>query len=214
MSVSRNVLRSMKKVMGVISTIQVLSACSSQVSCAVVNMGFCPYDKTLYFSGDGVINDSWKKQYSPESIMRVVIGKGIIGIGENAFCGCKALKIINLPNSVNNIGVSAFAESGLETIIACGVTKIGDFAFYNCKNLKKVYMPIVKEIGNFAFDGCSHITPSTIIRVDNLIPSPYYVNKAILKEFNNAFPSEDKTTNLPSIEDDEEDDEIRGVAYS
>ena len=61
-------------------------------------------------------------------------------IGKSAFCHCKNLQNITIPESVTSIGSWAFF--GCETLenanIPNGVTNIGEFAFSNCSNLRNV----------------------------------------------------------------------------
>jgi len=68
--------------------------------------------------------------------------------------------VVTLPPSVKEIGVSAFAYSGLEKIIfkkGSELETIGESAFYNCIELKVVTLtPNVKEIGASAFS-CSSL---------------------------------------------------------
>ena len=54
-----------------------------------------------------------------------------IFIDDGAFCGCKSLKTVEIPN-------------GLETI--------EDYAFAGCKSLEEVTIPEYVEIGYRAFD--------------------------------------------------------------
>ena len=39
-------------------------------------------------------------------------------IGREAFCGCSSLKEVDLPDSLKEIGLSSFRESGLESFTA------------------------------------------------------------------------------------------------
>ena len=45
-----------------------------------------------------------------EALEEVIIGEGIVSVGEKAFTGCTALKTITLPTSLKSIGNFAFAE--------------------------------------------------------------------------------------------------------
>lgn len=60
-------------------------------------------------------------------------------IGREAFCGCSSLRNIDLPDSVEEIGVDAFLSSGLETFVAPKALRtLRQSALENCKNLKHV----------------------------------------------------------------------------
>ena len=68
------------------------------------------------------------------------------------YVGCKSLTNINIPNSVTNIGDSAFAgcKSLTSINITDGVTNIGNGAFSGCKSLTKIIIPssVVNMNGN------------------------------------------------------------------
>ena len=115
-----------------------------------------------------------------------VIPYSIIEICSNAFLGCEALKSITIPNTVQLIGASTFANcismesfvvkdkagidyipasccSGntalVEAYIGSGVESIYNYAFKNCQSLEKITIaPTVIEIYTKAFDGCDKLT--------------------------------------------------------
>ena len=77
-----------------------------------------------------------------------------------AFCGCRNLNSIEIPNSVTAIGGGAFADcSGLESItIPNSVTTIGKFVFWGCSSLKHITIPnSVTTIGENAFRECNSL---------------------------------------------------------
>lgn len=55
------------------------------------------------------------------SLQEVTLNEGLQEIATNAFCGCKALQSIYLPSTLNNIGSSAFYESGIKEISCAAV---------------------------------------------------------------------------------------------
>lgn len=73
----------------------------------------------------------------------VVFPDSLLSIGDASFSHCKALKKITIPASVENIGVAAFCNSGLEEITFLGIPNVIDYkAFYGCDNLKLIYAPV------------------------------------------------------------------------
>lgn len=92
-------------------------------------------NNTLTISGTGVMENysvsetPWRKYNS--SIQYVIIGDGVLSIGDYAFYSCTSLISITIPESVGSIGSKAFAYcSRLASItIPEGVTRIGNMAF-------------------------------------------------------------------------------------
>lgn len=52
-------------------------------------------------------------------IERVTISSGVSKIWRNAFCGCKKLKRVELPNSLTLINKTAFSECGYRLKLYC-----------------------------------------------------------------------------------------------
>ena len=80
---------------------------------------------------------------------------------EGAFCGCKSLKSVTIPNSVTIIGAFAFERcTGLTSItIPNSVTYIGTGAFDGCSGLTSVTIGnSVTRIQDNAFRDCSGLT--------------------------------------------------------
>ena len=97
-----------------------------------------------------------------KNITYVKLPDDVIGIGNNTFKDCSALKGVYLPSTVTSIGTSAFEGCTAMTQIAVpkAVTTIGDNAFKGDAKLYMVYMKDVDysaldTIGNSAFEGCS-----------------------------------------------------------
>lgn len=98
---------------------------------------------TLTISGSGKMYDfklggaPWYEHIG--SITKVVIKSCVTSIGSAAFAYCVGLTQITLPDSIEVIGASAFASSGLTGIkIPAGVYEIGECAFYSCLALNKI----------------------------------------------------------------------------
>lgn len=100
-----------------------------------------------------------------------IIPKDIMVIGDLAFCGCKNLTSISIPDGVTNISKGAFTWSGLTSIdIPNSVTRIGEFAFQSCKKLLSVTIPeSVTVIDEVAFSSCDTLQSLTILGNDTHI---------------------------------------------
>lgn len=148
----------------------------------VVDSGYCGYwddnyedrenitwqlmkDGTLEFFGEGYMEDfsynrvPWKDYV--DQIKEVVIygpqdelKSCILSIGRYAFSGCKNLKKISIPVSVEIIGLAAFSGSGIESIhLPANLKTIPTAAFSGCTNLKSVEFPAgLTKIENMAFE--------------------------------------------------------------
>ena len=74
-------------------------------------------------------------------------------IDEHAFDGCSSLARVDLPNTLEGIGMLAFAKTGIESLsVPPSVQFIGDKAFFHCKRLASVELVSgLRAIGEFAF---------------------------------------------------------------
>lgn len=76
-----------------------------------------------------------------KKISNVTISEGIITIGEFAFSECTSLKSIELPTTINELGISSFEYAGLTSInIPNSITDIPAAAFAGCK-LTSITLP-------------------------------------------------------------------------
>lgn len=94
-------------------------------------------------------------------IEKVIIGEGVTGIGNYAFYGCSALRIVEIASTVTNIGNSAFQNcTSLESIdIPDNVTRIGNSAFSGCEQLSSISLPDnMVTIEDYAFESCKALT--------------------------------------------------------
>ena len=139
-------------------------------------------DGTLYISGQGDMPDyGWDKipPWRDFSINKVVVQKGITGIGSFAFGDCSSLSSIEIPEGVTSIGYSAFEYcSSLSSIkIPEGVTSIGFHAFGDCSSLSSIKIPKgVTSIEGSAFEGCSSLSSIEIPKGVTSIESGVFEN--------------------------------------
>ena len=141
-------------------------------------------DGTCYVSG--IDNKDADKVVIPDTSPN---GDRVIGIGGQAFRGCKKLAEIIIPDSVQFIKDGAFSEcnnlikiennlsyvdnwvidcddSITEAIIKGDCVGVADSAFKDCDNLMSITIGAeVKNIGELAFDGCKKL-----VEIYNLSP--------------------------------------------
>ncbi|MDE5989287.1 MAG: leucine-rich repeat domain-containing protein [Duncaniella sp.] len=106
-----------------------------------------------------------EEAFRGSSITSINIPNSVTEIGGSAFSGCSFLTSITIPNSVTEIERSAFEGcSSLASItIPNWVTKINGSAFRGCSSLTSITIPnSVTGIGSSAFSGCSSLTSVTI----------------------------------------------------
>ena len=76
---------------------------------------------TLRISGDGYMpngtDQCWKTALGSRYITELVIEEGVKSIMEGAFYGEEKLKSVTLPDSLEFIGDSAFADTGIESVV-------------------------------------------------------------------------------------------------
>lgn len=83
------------------------------------------------------------------------MGNNVTHIGERAFSGCSSLKTIQLSNSLELIGDSAFGGCGLDSIsLPDSVISIGTGAFRSSSLTNVVLGLNVTSVGESAFFGC------------------------------------------------------------
>ena len=103
-----------------------------------------------------------------------IIPNSVTNIGESAFYNCDSLISICVPGSVTSIGDSAFEDcSGLTSInIPGSVTSIGKNAFRGCSGLTSINIPdSVTSMGGSVFRDCRSLTsiniPDSVTIIDD-----------------------------------------------
>ena len=115
----------------------------------------------------------------------------VVSIGTEAFSGCAAIEVVNLPigkmtelgnsvfkncselktafiggNNIKSIGTSCFSGCGkLKHLTLCdGLTSIGASAFNGCSSIEELSLPAeLTAIGNSAFANCSGLQGTTTL---------------------------------------------------
>ncbi|MBQ9493167.1 MAG: leucine-rich repeat domain-containing protein [Oscillibacter sp.] len=139
-----------------------------------VNNGVCgsgmtwrlDVDGVMTISGKGVMTDYPSANTVPWRAYRLDIRKvnieyGVTRIGSYAFSDCAAMTALTVPESVDSIGDSAFAncERLSDIVIANGLQEIGNRAFTGCAALEKLSLPkSVNALGQAAFSYCAGLT--------------------------------------------------------
>ena len=111
---------------------------------------FTPTEKGTYAVA---LADDLKPTIKSVVIPSEYAGKPVTEIASSAFANCSNLAAIDIPDTVEKIGESAFFASGIESVvIPDSVTEIGSYAFANCENLTEVSLGNnVEVIGRQAF---------------------------------------------------------------
>ncbi len=142
--------------------------CASSLSASDTQVDGIWYDfdsstKTASVTYKGSSYSYYSNEYSgsvviPETVTYNSTTYSVTTIGYGAFCGCKGLTSVTIPNSVTTIGGYAFEHcTGLTSVtIGNSVTTIGFTAFFDCTSLTSVTIPnSVTTIETKAFSGCS-----------------------------------------------------------
>lgn len=97
-----------------------------------------------------------------ENLSSVILPTGIEALPANAFKDCIWLGAISLPETLTNIGESAFENTALTSIDLDGVQKVGKRAFFGCDEILSLTIPAsVTEVGKNAFKGCTQLAELT-----------------------------------------------------
>ena len=139
-----------------------------------------------YYSGGAYYAGKCLVRVDPNYAGHLTVKDGTVCILAAAFAGCKNLGSVTLPDSVEYIGVAAFADSGLTEVNlpkgldvrmaqleASGKTYedgIPNLAFYGCKNLEKVTVEgkSIYSVGFMSFFGCESLEDFDLTKVKRI----------------------------------------------
>jgi uncharacterized repeat protein (TIGR02543 family) len=119
---------------------------------------------TLTITGNGMMKDykdqsevPWNQSLeniTQKNITQGIVNEGITHLGARTFVLTTSLKSVNLPQSLESIGESAFNQSALASIIfPSNLKTIGKNAFWHGNLTGEIKIPdSVKTIGDHAFD--------------------------------------------------------------
>lgn len=92
------------------------------------------------------------------NVRQIQLNNGLEKIDEYALANSN-ISSLTIPNSVTEIGGSAFQQSAFEEVIlSSNLTTLGVQAFYSCSNLKSIAIPSsLKIIPEYAFNYCRNL---------------------------------------------------------
>ncbi len=97
---------------------------------------------------------------SVKNAVDVVLPMGLTSITNSAFSGCGSLTSIDIPDSVTNIGASAFnyCTNITSVVLPEGLTTLNNDLFNNCNSLTSVTLPnSLLSIGSDVFGYCTSL---------------------------------------------------------
>ena len=120
----------------------------------------------VYQNNDGKVTIT-KFLYGDDGPVKVYIpnkidGHDVTALGDGLFEDNGFIKFIQLPETVVNIGNSAFKNSNFEIIdIKANSIDVGNYAFYAIRDLKRIAATI-NTVGDYAFANCSLLDNITL----------------------------------------------------
>ena len=121
------------------------------------------FNELQYFTGLNSIHQYAFREC--KALKSIELPNSLTIIDYGAFMDCSELTNVIIPNSVISIGTYAFSGcSKLSRVtLSEAVTEISYGAFYQCSGLCSITIPSsIKLIDEFAFDGCSSLTSLSI----------------------------------------------------
>ena len=114
--------------------------------------------------GGALVKEIGDNAFANESYIDVVLPNSITNIGESAFMSSNIYNSITLPNQLKTIGKNAFSSCDFKEIsLPNSLTSIGVRAFENCDNLTAIEIPAnVNSIEKGAFGRCDKLTSITV----------------------------------------------------
>ena len=130
--------------------------------------------KEVYLGTTEVIGN--KAFYYCTRLTKVFMGNSLKTIENGAFIGTKALKAVDIPESIVYIRAQAFFESGIKSVSIKGSPEIDATAFRNCPNLKRIMLHSYdsKRIKISAFLECAELSDIVVFtKISEKTKMPY-----------------------------------------
>ena len=125
-----------------------------------------PYaDFSFILSGNGYALTGYSGTDTEVTVPAEYMGKSVTIINSRAFYDCSFITKISLPNTIKEIGNSAFGYcTALKTIEIPACFRILDSVFIGCTSLEEVTLPDgLISIGNNLFTNCNSLNKVTIL---------------------------------------------------
>lgn len=122
----------------------------------VVGIGTASGDIVVpaYYEGLPVTKIGYAAFFACEDLTGIIISDGVTAIDGMAFKQCENLSTAELPETLQEIGVHAFSESGLTSIrLPDSLVNLGHNAFYR-SHLTSIRIPKLANISGQAFGSC------------------------------------------------------------
>ena len=146
------------------TTITVATSNGKTATCTVMVTN--PYaDFSFAPSGNGYMLTGYSGTDTTVSVPAEYNGKPVTIIGDRAFYDCAFITKIILPDTIKEIGASAFGYcTSLQTVEIPTCTRIGGSAFIGCTSLAEVTLPEgLISIGDSLFTYCNSLRKVTIL---------------------------------------------------
>ena len=149
-------------------------------------------DGTLTISGNGTVYycEPCPWEHLKQEIHTVIVEGNVRTVISDAFKDCKQLTKVQIGESVESIGDSAFQGcEKLETVIFPNKTdvtfgyslQLDSYAFSNCTSLREITIPTRGYIGNWAFENCSSLETVHFVGDSHDIQYESFINCTALK---------------------------------
>ena len=153
------------------------SGCTSITSVELVGTG-----EGSDYTSETYMRTPW--YISRNNTLSVTISSGITGIGDYMFYGCIGLTSLELPSTVQEIGISAFAYTKITSLVITENITINTNAFAGCDELENLTVPIDLVWNAAAFPTCIQLS-TIMITGEGESPSyettylytPWYLNR-------------------------------------